>query len=62
MAYKLALMVQIRDYLRRTPVEDLQNEISMITTEENLRILMGAGLRRQLYYQVISQMAKVKNF
>jgi len=55
---KLVLMGELRDYVRRTDFYMLVDEIRGIVDEQDLNILIGVGMKGQLWYEVVRQKAR----
>lgn len=59
-AGKMVVMVDIRAFLATQPLYDSIQAVMSITVEKWLNILMGAGLRGQLYYAAILRKAQLE--
>ena len=57
---KLIILFQIRAYVQQQSHQSILDEISKIWDETDLKILIGAGMRGELYYAVLGQNARVK--
>ena len=55
---KMVLMGQLREYVRRQDPWIVKDEVSMVTDEQDLNVLLGVGMKGFLYYEVIKQKAK----
>lgn len=56
---KVILMAHIRDYVKRQSIYTLLDEIDRIQHEQELDVLLGAGMKGVLYYKVIGKKAKM---
>jgi len=52
---KLVMMAQIREYIRVTDFYEVVDEIRQVDNEQDLNVLLGAGMRGQLWYEVVRQ-------
>ena len=56
---RLVVMVKLRDYLNRQDQLVVCDEVRTITDPHSLNVLIGAGLRGNLFYAVLAQMAYI---
>jgi len=52
---KLVMMSRIREYIRSTDFYQVLDEIRQVDNEQDLNVLLGAGMRGQLWYEVVRQ-------
>jgi len=57
---RLIVMAQIRDYMARIGTEEALKEISTLTTDKQLNILVGVGLKGVLYHKVLAHKARLE--
>jgi hypothetical protein len=55
---KLIVMYQIRTYLEQQSHQSILEEISKIFDDDDLKVLIGAGMRGELFYAVMAQGAR----
>jgi hypothetical protein len=55
---KLLLMSNLREYVRRQDPYILKDEISDVSDEQDLNVLVGVGMKGFLWYEVIKQKAR----
>lgn len=59
-AGKLVVMLAVRDFLAHQPLDDTVHAVMSINNEKWLNVLLGAGLRGQLYYAVVVRKAQLQ--
>jgi hypothetical protein len=57
---KLIIMFQLRTYLQQQSHQSILEEISKIWESEDLNVLIGAGMRGELFYAVMAQGARIR--
>jgi hypothetical protein len=57
---KLIVLYQIRTYIQQQSHQSILKEISEVWEEEDLKILLGAGMPGELYYAAMGQGARIK--
>lgn len=57
---RLLVINQMRDYVRTHDHRSLLEEIYAVTDDRDIKVLIGVGMRGELYTAVVGQQARLK--